>query len=321
MNVLLVDGKVSAIIGLGILFGLAGYFGFYLLQETTALKEENSRLVQSVSQLKSEKSSFEQQNNDLMTYVQTMNKELDASLSRERGYQSEINQLMQDAHYHQSQSAWSEYRNREIEQELSLSVSPPYTLIQERNVIWVFKDSRGNLYEWEMPIDTYRTFIEYPEPQDLLTLREDDGTNFRVRDFTKFVDSTSFAKVIDDLYENAGNDYQFVYEVWFVASHLTTYSSDIGEDPRWPLETLTEGGGDCEDLTILVASMLKASSHTNDWTIKIAYFDADNPDDPNEMNHVVLFVETDDFQTYIESTAKTNGLGAWDSINGWYFQI
>jgi hypothetical protein len=47
------------------------------------------------------------------------------------------------------------------------------------------------------------------------------------------------------------------------------------------LETFAEAGGDCEDLTMLIASMLKASSHTADWTIKMVYFDANNQDKPH----------------------------------------
>jgi hypothetical protein len=171
-----------------------------------------------------------------------------------------------------------------------------------------------------MPIDSYRSFIERPEPEDMLYLIA-NGKTYPVRDFTKFADSTSFAKVIGSLYSNAGSDYQFLYELWFITSKMTAYSEDIGEDPRWALETLTEAGGDCEDLTILIASMLKAAPQTKNWTIQMVYLDLDNPEKPMDVDHVALFVKTGSFQTFVESTAKTNGLNSLESVNGWYYTL
>ncbi|MER3408222.1 MAG: hypothetical protein C4292_05650 [Nitrososphaera sp.] len=112
----------------------------------------------------------------------------------------------------------------------------------------------------------------------MLRLKKDDGSVIIVRDHTKFVDSTSFADIIDEVHANAGgSDRQFLYELWYITSEMTTYSPDIGEDPRWPLETFVEAGGDCEDLVILMASMLKSSAHTKDWKIQMVYFDLQNP--------------------------------------------
>lgn len=301
------DAKVSAILGIAVLLGLSGYFGVSQYQQT--------------SQLQQEKSALEQQNTDLNSYAQNLNHALDESISKAQKYETRIEELTQDVGYYQTQANIANYQSQTLEQELSASISPPYTLIEDRNVIWIFEDSQGNRYEWKMPIDAYRSIIEAPEPQDMKYLESDDGPNFSVRDYTKFIDSGFFEKVIEDLYDNAGSDKQFLYEVWFVTSQLTTYSPDIGDDPRWALETFTEAGGDCEDLTILIASMLKASSHTNDWTIEIVYFDADSPDKAYDLNHVALFVKTDNFQTYVESTAKVDGLHSWESVNGWYFEV
>jgi hypothetical protein len=303
----LFDAKVSAIIGIAVLLGLSGYFGVSQYQQT--------------SQLQQDKSALEQQNSVLNSYAQNLNYSLDESISKAQKYETRIEELTQDVGYYQTQANIANYQSQTLEQALSASISPPYTLIEDRNVIWIFEDSQRNRYEWKMPIDAYRSMIETPEPQDMKYLESDDGPNFSVRDYTKFIDSGFFEKVIDDLYDNAGSDKQFLYEVWFVTSQLTTYSPDIGDDPRWALETFTEAGGDCEDLTILIASMLKASSHTNDWTIEIVYFDADSPDNPYDLNHVALFVKTDNFQTYVESTAKVDGLHSWESVNGWHFEV
>ena len=39
---------------------------------------------------------------------------------------------------------------------------------------------------------------------------------------------------------------------------IVTYEPDIGEYPRYPIETLVDGAGDCEDFVILGAALLRA---------------------------------------------------------------
>jgi hypothetical protein len=48
--------------------------------------------------------------------------------------------------------------------------------------------------------------------------------------------------------------------------------------PRYPLETFLAGGGDCEDTSILFASMIKAAPV--DWEVDLVYMDSDKPDEP-----------------------------------------
>lgn len=221
------------------------------------------------------------------------------------------------------QAAEKERTQRETaEAKLAVAATPPYTVVQGREIKWAFKDSKGNGYNWEMPIDVYRNLIDAPEPATKLRLQKGDGTTITVRDHTRFVDDESFAKVVDEVYDNAASDRQFLFELWFITAQLTTYSTDIGEDPRWALETFTEAGGDCEDLVILIASMLKSSEHTKDWTIQMVYFDADDPLNKNDVDHVALYVETDEFATFVESTNKDDGLQYWKgTVNGWYFDL
>ena len=221
------------------------------------------------------------------------------------------------------QAAEKERTQREsAEAKLAVAATPPYTVVQGREIKWAFKDSKGNGYNWEMPIDVYRNLIDAPEPATKLRLQKGDGSTVIVRDHTRFVDDESFAKVVDEIYDNAASDKQFLYELWFITSQLTTYSTDIGEDPRWALETFTEAGGDCEDLVILIASMLKSSEHTDGWKIQMVYFDADNPLSKSDVDHVALYVETDEFATFVESTNKEDGLQYWKgTVNGWYFDL
>lgn len=162
-----------------------------------------------------------------------------------------------------------------------------------------------------------------PEPEDYLKLKMPNGETVKVRDHTKFV-GQHFTKTIDQIYDNAGSDEQFLYEVWYIVSKMTKYSYDIDEDPRWALETFSRGGGDCEDTSILIADMIRSSSHTANWDVKLLYFDSDNPTNPKDVNHVLVEVRLGDQRYDIESTAKTDdGLDVWagTDIFGWRFDV
>jgi len=197
----------------------------------------------------------------------------------------------------------------------------PKTTIYEQKVMWGVSDSKGNRYNWSMPIESYEDLIRATEPLDTLPLENTKtGEIFTVRDHTKFVRS-GFTKVIDQVYDNAGSDSNFVYEVWYIVSQLTTYSYDIGEDPRWALETLSRGGGDCEDTAILIAEMINSSEHTKNWEISLVYFDAHNPKNPKAMNHVAVYIDDGKRNYFIESTAKDDPYAWPDGVKGWYFEI
>lgn len=200
----------------------------------------------------------------------------------------------------------------------------PLTTIEEQNIHWSFADSKGNRYSWSMPVDTYENLVAAPQYYAYQNLRiASTGENIRVIDYTKFV-GTSFSKVIDDVYTNSNNEDDFIYEVWYIVSQLTTYSTDINYDnPRYALETFSRGGGDCEDTSILIADMLKSSSHSRNWKIQLLYFDADHPKDPQTVNHAVVVVDTGKSYYVIESTAKNDGINVWagQRISGWYFDV
>jgi len=197
----------------------------------------------------------------------------------------------------------------------------PRTVIDNQQINWHVTDSKGNQYDWSMPIETYENQIKRFEPQDTLRLElTGTGEVFTVRDHTKFV-QRGFEKVIDDIYDNAIGDTDFAYEVWYIVSQLTTYSYDIGEDPRWALETLSRGGGDCEDTAILIAEMLKSSKYTTDWEIQLVYFDAYNPNNPKTMNHVAVAIDDGEYNYILESTSKESPYSWPDGVRGWFFDV
>ncbi len=199
----------------------------------------------------------------------------------------------------------------------------PTTNISNSTINWNFKDSKDNSYSWSMSNTGYDYTIKKPLPEQYLELQLPNGTMETMRDYRQFVEP-DFKNVIDQVYNNAGSDDQFLFEVWYIVSRMTTYSEDITESNLWPLETFSRGVGDCKDTSILLASMIRSSEHTKNWKVKLVYLDLDNPTNPKNINHIIVEVNTDHNHYVIESTAKDyNGLTAWEGVNffGWRFDV
>jgi hypothetical protein len=306
--------------------------------ETTTIKI--SQMENSLADLSFRIEKLETSNSNLKSKLESMRskyaeiKSQYSQLKKEYSRTLENNsQLEEDIAYYEERLALQNNGATVLQNKLSDSLSPPYTFIKDREIYWIFSDSQGSKYTWSIPIDTYREIIGRTDPQDEKVLHSEDGLEYKVRDHTKFIDSSSFSPWINEVRSNVANknnetgagardiDAKFVYETWYIVSELTTYSPDIGEDPRWPLETLVEGGGDCEDFAILMASMLKASPNTANWKIQMVYFDSDHPQNPQNVNHVSLFIKTDEFEGYIDRSLDPSSAETWNNINGWYFDL
>ena len=196
------------------------------------------------------------------------------------------------------------------------------TIIENGKIKWILFDSKGNQYNWSLPIHTYESYLQNTIYLTQ-TIQYSDGRTKEIGEFSNYVKS-SFTNVIDDVYENSHNDDDFIFEIWNIISNLTVYSSDIEENPRYAIETMTRGGGDCEDHAILMADMLKSSKNTKNWNIQMVYFDSDNPTDPKKVNHVALAVNTGKKFGMLETTAKNViELSIWDvnSVVGWWTDV
>lgn len=199
----------------------------------------------------------------------------------------------------------------EYHQVRQTAVMPPYIHIYDRTVDITFVRTNGKVQTWTVPFDALEKSIEmgYDRRENPLnrftstiTLTGTTGLDCRVMDFSPYVDPSPFAKVIPDLYQDAGSDDAFIHEAWKITTQLTSYSKDIGETPRYPLETFLAGGGDCEDTSILLASMLKAAPAK--YAVELIYTDGNHPEKPQETNHVVVHVRTGERDYYLETTER-----------------
>lgn len=79
-----------------------------------------------------------------------------------------------------------------------------------------------------------------------------------------------------------------------------------------------DGEGDCEDTSILAASMLKAMPEN--WNVSLVTMDSDNPASPEELNHVIVYVETGEYSTFIETTSSEE-MNPYQEIEGFYEEV
>lgn len=201
--------------------------------------------------------------------------------------------------------------------EVEQSLTAPYTSISDGKVAWLWKDREGNGHKWVLPLDSYRSWSNTPKPYKTISIRSNDSI-YTVVDYRPYVHPDEFTEVIPSLYQQFSSEREFVQEAFNLVSQLTVYTEDIGEVPQWPIETLTEGRGDCEDLTILLASLLKAAPYP--YKLSLVYTDTDNPTAPQYPNHVILAIEDDEWRIFIEST-KDDGWKYYKEVSGWFFEF
>ena len=197
------------------------------------------------------------------------------------------------------------------------------TYISGGVVHWEFTDARWNKVYWTLPIETYKFYVSMPKNIQSVALQCPScptGTITTV-DYRAFIQPEMFSGIIDSLTDGR-TDKQFVDEVINMKSQLMIYKV-TNETAQWPVETMTEGQGSCRDSVVLMASMLESGNRQANYGMKIqtVYLDLDHPNNPRELNHVVLYVKYRNGDAeFIETTADEN-VDVYERIQGWYFDI
>lgn len=291
--------------------------------ELSQTKLELSQKNAEVQQLEEE---YSRSNNDLIATTTELIQALEELMQKDieliqLEYEFSLLQIDHDFLQNSYDGLEESYLDLEVEHSITLaeSLTVPYTAISGREVTSAWSDLNGDLYQWTWPMDTYRAWIEKPKPDDTVRLRyEPTGDVYTLVNFVPFVRSEFFDDVVASLYERSADEEVFAREAFNIVTQLTVYSADIGEIPRWPVETLTEAGGDCEDLAILFASLLKAAPYP--YEVSLVYMDSDNPTEPQDVNHVIVWVEADDWSAFAECTSK-EGWDYYDRVVGWYYEL
>jgi len=136
-----------------------------------------------------------------------------------------------------------------------------------------FKTTRWGEHKWTLaiPLKDYLDYRGRPRPYDN---RDTDGLMTIDEIYYLFAEYSSMATdpgddyLIDNIVENvdkmaSDNDFAPLHTIEFVLRFVQslTYTEDVNttsynEYPRYPVETLFDRGGDCEDTSILLAAIL-----------------------------------------------------------------
>jgi len=285
-----------------------------LTNSNRLITDENTRLNRDIQMLNDQIEGQIDQYNGLVTEYDSLNTEYSILWGNYQTLYDEQTQLLEN--YNTLMGDYSLLNN--------IAIKPPYIVVHDRQVDTTFYDADGQLTTWTTPFAGLEDAIENGGYMRRLIVDENtrtysvenlDGDPLWLRDFSVFITPDTFLNVIPQLYYKSSNPYDFLYRLWYMIGQLSNYASEELETPRYSLETLLAGGGDCEDLSILMVSMIKAAPVN--WFVDLVYVDADNINAPQKANHVVVYVNTGKETYIIETTSDQEMLPYYNGITGW----
>jgi len=112
-------------------------------------------------------------------------------------------------------------------------------------------------YQWELPIPI-SLYVEYNERSrpaswsDWVDMAEDPKDDYYLTQMVQQISSAASSEGLTEI-EKVNFVAAFVQSLPYTVDYVT---APWDEHPRYPLETLFDGGGDCEDTSILAAALL-----------------------------------------------------------------
>lgn len=291
-----------------------------LLGRYSALEEDYSNLDSEYGLLLDQYNTLEQAYNNLVVGHRALRDQYD-SLQRDH------DSLIVEHNVLQSKYDNLQQVHNQLVDEHSRSISPPYIYVHNRTVQIAFEKRNQSTGIWEVPfesleVDILRGHESRTRVQNrtfpTVDLATNTGKTYSVSDYTEFVDSKLFAAVVPSLYYESASASTFIREVWGIVTQLSVYSTEVKDTPRYPLETFLAGGGDCEDTSILFASMISAAP--TDWEVDLMYVDSDNLSSPEKVNHIMVYINTGLEDFYIETT-NDQVMEPYDWVGGWHMAV
>ena len=294
-----------------------------LQKDVDQLTTYNHDLTRQIQQLDRQLQLLRSENRELQARYERLQTDYTSLQAQHADLVDQYNQLVANFNRLQQDYGQLTYEYRTFR---DTAIAPPYIYIHERRIELVFKRTNGNMDRWWIDFEGLEGAIEQgsalrnPNSNGIHTVNL-EGYPYPRMDFRPFVISTPFKDVMSQLYYEVGQDEQaFLYETWHIMGQLTGYVTDtntLRDTPRYPLETLLSGGGDCEDTSILFASLIKAAPVN--WRVSLFYMDGNHPVNTQEVNHVIVLVETPAGKHFIETTSHSEmepyirtGIHGWE---------
>lgn len=247
---------------------------------------------------------------------------------------------VEDTDYEDLKARYADLRAdyRQLQDATGDAAFPPYVVARDREflIAYTLLDKGTRFYtvpsaelERQINLGTYMrslTFrqLSYLGWTDVIDRFEGDSKYQTLGEFgtfyqlNPFVVIGNFTTLAADVYNRHSNDSARIREIWNFVTQLNAYTCDEEEEPRMPMETQLLGGGDCEDTAILAGSMLAAMPAP--WRVQFVHTDYDNPADPQKIDHVIIAVEPDDGQVFVETTNPLE-MNPFDEVNGFWTDV
>ncbi|MFH0913728.1 MAG: hypothetical protein V1849_00365 [Chloroflexota bacterium] len=235
MRWLIIAVAVIATLVLGVAGGYS--LGYFIFQpQLDSYDRQTSELRAEVAQLSQRLSAQESRLLVLESERSYLQGELDGARTRLASYQGQVNSLQSRAYGEQQR----------LDKILGINVTQHYD--------WSYL---GSTWQWELaiPLSLYIEYREESRPMaiaDYIRLAQDPGDDPYIDKLVGYLNQSAGQKGLSGFHK-LGFALAFVQSLPYTVDKITT---PYDEYARYPIETLFDRGGDCEDTTILAAAIL-----------------------------------------------------------------
>jgi hypothetical protein len=239
-------------IGALVLVGGIGYGGAYSFYtpQVRDLENKTTQLISEVSALTGAVAGQQEQILSLRSANESLAAELRRTQSENERYEERAADLQTQADGLQGQLSASESQSTALKSQLASVLD----ITVNQNYQWTYARQS---FQWEFPIPLalYDGYRARPRPISLagyVDLARDPGDDEYIDQIVQRIDDTAARNGYSDA-QKLNFTIAFVQSLPYTADSETSPSDEY---PRFPVETLFDRGGDCEDTSILVAALL-----------------------------------------------------------------
>jgi len=236
---------IIAIIFSLILAGASGYGAAYFVY--TPIIQDSSARIDDLSQtVSAQEAQIAEQESQSLSQEDTI-----ATLALDNlNLQTDIDQARAGVESYKEQISTQEAQYLGLQERLNtildITVNRYYTWQYQR---WQWR--------WDLPIplSVYVEYIEKPRPETIyeyVDMARDPNDDYYINKMVQQINEGAQKSRLNE-YQKPDLVISFVQSMPYIADDVTTPYDDY---PRYPIETVFAGGGDCEDTSILVAAIL-----------------------------------------------------------------
>jgi len=226
-----------------------------LITQVSSLETEKDTLETETSQLISNLNQAEEKILDYELDISTLESQKESLENQVSTLDSQISSLQSSLVSSSSTITSLQSENNDLESHLE-DISG---IIVTQHYRWEFSPSwfSSSEWTWDLPISlgTYFSYHYKERPEswrDWINIVNDPDDDYYINSMVQHINSAAYSKGFTES-EKVNFVISFVQSLPYTVDSVTT---DWNEYPRYPLETLFDRGGDCEDTSILVAALL-----------------------------------------------------------------